>query len=105
MLPPDTTRTLATRLYDARKSRTQLRHFSSEHPGMTVEDGYAIQREWVKLEIADGRAIRGRKIGLTSRAMQQSSQITERLTGVHVRSSSNRSPTYSWTCFQTAGWS
>ena len=44
---------------------------------MTVEDGYAIQREWVKLEIADGRAIRGRKIGLTSRAMQQSSQITE----------------------------
>ena len=77
MLPPDTTRTLAKRLYDARKSRTQLRHFSSEHPGMTIEDGYAIQREWVKLEIADGRAIRGRKIGLTSRAMQQSSQITE----------------------------
>ena len=45
---------LAKRLYDARKSRTQLRHFSKEHPGMTIEDGYAIQREWVKLEIADG---------------------------------------------------
>ena len=44
---------------------------------MTIEDGYAIQREWVKLEIADGRIIRGRKIGLTSRAMQQASQITE----------------------------
>lgn len=77
MLSPEITRTLAKRLYDARKSRTQLRHFSKEHLGMTVEDGYAIQREWVKLEVADGRAIRGRKIGLTSRAMQQSSQITE----------------------------
>jgi 2-oxo-hept-3-ene-1,7-dioate hydratase len=44
---------------------------------MTVADGYAIQREWVKLELADGRRIRGRKIGLTSRAMQQSSQIDE----------------------------
>jgi 2-oxo-hept-3-ene-1,7-dioate hydratase len=44
---------------------------------MTIEDGYAIQREWVKLEIADGRSMRGRKIGLTSRAMQQASQIDE----------------------------
>ena len=44
---------------------------------MTIDDGYAIQREWVKLELADGRSIRGRKIGLTSRAMQQASQITE----------------------------
>lgn len=77
MLPEQTTRNLARRLYDARKSRIQLRHFSREHPAMTIDDGYAIQREWVKLEIADGRLIRGRKIGLTSRAMQQSSQITE----------------------------
>jgi 2-oxo-hept-3-ene-1,7-dioate hydratase len=44
---------------------------------MTIDDGYAIQREWVKLEQADGRVIKGRKIGLTSRAMQHASQITE----------------------------
>ena len=44
---------------------------------MTIEDGYAIQSEWVRMEIADGRSIKGRKIGLTSRAMQQASQITE----------------------------
>ena len=44
---------------------------------MTIEDGYAIQREWVRLELADGHTIKGRKIGLTSRAMQQASQITE----------------------------
>jgi 2-oxo-hept-3-ene-1,7-dioate hydratase len=77
MLSPDLIQKLARQLYEARKSRTPLRHFSKGNPGMTIADGYAIQREWVKLEIADGRRILGRKIGLTSRAMQMSSQITE----------------------------
>src|ERR1700724_4729200 len=77
MLPNETIRALARRLYEARKSRAQLRHFPREYPAMTVQDGYAIQSEWVKLEQADGRSIRGRKIGLTSRAMQMASQITE----------------------------
>jgi 2-oxo-hept-3-ene-1,7-dioate hydratase len=77
MLPPATITELARKLYEARQTRTQLRHFSRDYPQMSVEDGYAIQRAWVKLELADGHAIRGRKIGLTSRAMQQTSQITE----------------------------
>jgi len=76
-LDPHTIDALARQLYDARRSRTQLRHFSKQHPGMTVADGYAIQRAWVALERADGRSIKGRKIGLTSRAMQQASQIDE----------------------------
>jgi 2-oxo-hept-3-ene-1,7-dioate hydratase len=77
MLSQDTMESLARQLYEARKTRTQLRHFSQQFPAMTIDDGYAIQREWVKLELADGRTIKGRKIGLTSRAMQLSSQITE----------------------------
>ena len=77
MLPAATIADLARQLYEARKARTQLRHFSKAHPTMTVADGYAIQRAWVGLELADGRTIRGRKIGLTSRAMQVSSQIDE----------------------------
>jgi 2-oxo-hept-3-ene-1,7-dioate hydratase len=77
MLDPDTIQALARELYDARKSRVPLRHFSKRHPTMTIDDGYAIQRAWVQLELADGRRIKGRKIGLTSRAMQQASQITE----------------------------
>jgi len=77
MLPKETIAALARRLYEARSSRTQVRHFSKEQPGMTVQDGYAIQTEWVKLELADGHRICGRKIGLTSRAMQMASQITE----------------------------
>jgi 2-oxo-hept-3-ene-1,7-dioate hydratase len=77
MLPPAVVVELAHKLYQARKHRTQLRHFSKDYPQMTIEDGYAIQREWVKLELADGHSIKGRKIGLTSRAMQQASQIDE----------------------------
>jgi len=77
MLSKETIVTLAKRLYEARSSRIQLRHFSMEQPGMTVRDGYAVQTEWVKLELADGHRICGRKIGLTSRAMQMASQITE----------------------------
>lgn len=77
MLTPDIVALLAQELYDARKNRQQVRHFSQRYPEMTIEDGYAIQRAWVQLELADGRTVKGRKIGLTSRAMQQASQITE----------------------------
>src|SRR5258706_6339615 len=77
MLSKSVIENLARELYDARKSRTPLRHFSKRFREMTIEDGYAIQRAWVALEIADGRTIKGRKIGLTSRAMQLSSQIDE----------------------------
>ena len=58
MLPASTISALARQLYEARKTRTQLRHFSKRIPEMTVEDGYAIQREWVRLELADGRTVR-----------------------------------------------
>ena len=77
MLAADIIEGLAQRLYDARKRRVQLRHFSREFPDMTIDDGYSVQRAWVKLELAAGRHIKGRKIGLTSRAMQQAVSITE----------------------------
>jgi 2-oxo-hept-3-ene-1,7-dioate hydratase len=68
---------LAPELDASEKSRVQVEHFSKRFPGMTVEDGYAISRAWVKMKIAQGRTVRGHKIGLTSRAMQQASQIDE----------------------------
>src|SRR5207253_4536766 len=77
MLDDATIVALAAELHDAQTRRVQLRHFSRRHPGMTIDDGYAIQRAWLKLRLAEGRVVRGRKIGLTSRAMQQSSQIDE----------------------------
>ena len=77
MLNQDTINTLALELQQARKTRTAVRHFSQRFPEMTIDDGYAVQRAWVALELAAGRSIKGRKIGLTSRAMQLSSQIDE----------------------------
>ena len=68
---------LAGRLYEAERSRTQIGQFSLEHPSMTLEDGYAVSRAWVRRKIAEGRRVIGHKIGLTSRAMQRSSNVAE----------------------------
>ncbi|QNK31917.1 2-oxo-hepta-3-ene-1,7-dioic acid hydratase [Serratia sp. JUb9] len=65
------------RLHQAEQNREQIRALSIDHPEITIEDAYAIQRQWVELKIAEGRTLKGHKIGLTSRAMQVSSQITE----------------------------
>lgn len=77
MLSAATIVELASRLHEARRTRVQLRHFSLAYPDMTIDDGYAIQQAWLRLMLAEGRVARGRKIGLTSRAMQQASQIGE----------------------------
>jgi 2-oxo-hept-3-ene-1,7-dioate hydratase len=77
MFNADTVRTLAAELHESEKSRAQVEHFSRRYPEMTIEDGYAVSRAWVQLKIAEGRRVRGHKIGLTSRAMQQASQISE----------------------------
>ncbi len=74
---PELIHQLATELNQSEKLRVQVEHFSKRFPGMTVEDGYAVSRAWVKMKLAEGRVARGHKIGLTSRAMQQASQITE----------------------------
>ncbi len=76
-LSRDTLASLAAELEASERSRTQVLHFSRRFPEMTVEDGYAIQREWMRIKLAAGRRPVGHKIGLTSRAMQQASQITE----------------------------
>jgi 2-oxo-hept-3-ene-1,7-dioate hydratase len=67
----------ARRLDQAEKSRQPIRQLSLEHPGMTVADAYQVQRAWVGLKLKAGCRVVGHKIGLTSRAMQQSSQIDE----------------------------
>lgn len=77
MLTPEIHASLAAELRHAERTRVQVEQFSLRHPSMTFEDAYAIQREWMKLELAAGRRVVGHKIGLTSRAMQQASQITE----------------------------
>lgn len=68
---------LARELDQSERTRVQVEQFSRRYPAMTIADSYAIQREWVRLQRDAGRQVVGHKIGLTSRAMQLSSQITE----------------------------
>ena len=77
MFSPELIAQLAAELQQSQRIRTPVEHFSKRHPGMTVEDGYRIGRAWVDLQKAEGRQVIGHKIGLTSRAMQISSQIDE----------------------------
>lgn len=72
-----TVTTLAQELDKAQVQRQAVRHFSQRFAGMTIEDGYRINRAWMQLKRAQGEQVIGHKIGLTSRAMQISSQIDE----------------------------
>ena len=76
-LSAETITQLAHELNVAEKSRVQVEQFSKRFPEMTVADGYAIQKTWVAIKCAEGCKIVGHKIGLTSRAMQLASQISE----------------------------
>ncbi len=68
---------LAQELEHAEQSRIQHEHFSKRYPAMTMQDGYRINRAWAALKRANGHQVIGHKIGLTSRAMQISSNIDE----------------------------
>src|SRR5438132_13033491 len=67
----------AARLDEAERTRRQIGQLSLQYPSITIEDAYAIQKSWVAGKIAAGRRMIGHKIGLTSKAMQSASQISE----------------------------
>jgi 2-oxo-hept-3-ene-1,7-dioate hydratase len=77
MLSSEVHTALARELDDAERRRMPIEQFSKRFPGMSIDDSYAIQREWRRLQLDAGRKPIGHKIGLTSRAMQIASQITE----------------------------
>ena len=62
-------------LFAAERDRTQTRLISAAHPGMDMDDAYAVQAAFVRRKLAAGGAIRGWKIGLTSKAMQYALNI------------------------------
>ncbi|WP_409330852.1 2-oxo-hept-4-ene-1,7-dioate hydratase [Trujillonella humicola] len=65
------------RLDEAERTRVPIRQLSLQYPDMTIEDAYAVQHAWVRSKVAAGRTVVGRKIGLTSRVMQQALSISE----------------------------
>ena len=77
MLTTEQIRAAALALEMADRERRQIRPISMDHPGMSMEDAYAIQAAWMQIRLESGQHIRGRKIGLTSRAMQAAMKIDE----------------------------
>ena len=77
MLDDDAVSDAARRLLAAERVREPIRQLSLQFPDMTVEDAYRVQRALVALKVAEGRTVKARKIGLTSRAMQQATSIGE----------------------------
>ncbi len=77
MLSPDIIARLAQSLENAERTREPIGIFSHAHPDITIEDAYAIQREWMRIKTAAGRKMVGHKIGLTSKAMQDAVGINE----------------------------
>jgi 2-oxo-hept-3-ene-1,7-dioate hydratase len=61
----------------AARERKQAVQLSKTWPDITMEDAYAISTEVAKRRIAAGARLIGHKVGLTSKAMQRSSQIDE----------------------------
>ncbi|MDX2376919.1 2-oxo-hepta-3-ene-1,7-dioic acid hydratase [Microbacterium sp. LRZ72] len=77
MLNPEAIAAIADELAEADRTRSVIPRITARHPNATVEDSYAIQGVWRDKNIAAGRRLVGRKIGLTSKAMQQATGITE----------------------------
>lgn len=64
-------------LLQAERDRKQIQQLSTTWPDIGFEDAYAIQSLVQRKKMAEGRKLIGHKVGLTSKAMQRSSQIDE----------------------------
>ena len=69
MTPRDHARAAAD-LLEAERTQRQAGLLSLRHPGMTMDDAYAVQAAIHRAKLEAGRRVIGWKIGLTSKAMQ-----------------------------------
>jgi 2-oxo-hept-3-ene-1,7-dioate hydratase len=77
MLDDATIARIADELVEAGSTRTPVKRLTARYPEMTVEDSYRVQNLWRQRCEAAGRRLAGRKIGLTSKAMQYATGISE----------------------------
>jgi len=64
-------------LLQAERERKPIQQLSTLWPDLDFDDAYAVQGLVQGQKIRNGRRLIGHKVGLTSKAMQRSSQITE----------------------------
>jgi 2-keto-4-pentenoate hydratase len=67
----------AEALHVAETQRMPIRRLTDRFPTMTVEDSYQIQLLNVARRVRNGAVVRGHKVGLSSRAMQQMMKVDE----------------------------
>jgi len=60
----------ARRLYDALRARQTILPLIADDPQLTIDDAYAISLSTLALRTADGERVVGKKIGVTSKAVQ-----------------------------------
>jgi 2-oxo-3-hexenedioate decarboxylase/2-keto-4-pentenoate hydratase len=73
----DVRQAAADLLVDAAARRKPIPPLSSTFPGLGLDDAYAVQRLVVESRVEQGRRVRGHKVGLTSRAMQEMLGVDE----------------------------
>ncbi len=77
MLEPQHIEAIADELLQADQNRSTVPLLTARNPGMTIDDAYAVQALWARRRTEQGHRVVGHKIGLTSRAMQAATGITE----------------------------
>ena len=77
MLTPAIRQQAAEQLFNADTQGHLIPQLSKSYEGIELEDAYAIQDLWLKMRMDRGARLIGRKIGLTSRAMQMASNFNE----------------------------
>lgn len=65
-----TIKNLADELWHAELTRSPMPPITDLHPNLTVDEAYAIQTHNIDRRVAASGVVRGRKIGMTSRASQ-----------------------------------
>jgi 2-keto-4-pentenoate hydratase len=77
MLDSATRSQIVEQIIGAYQSRKSLPLLTKDYPTIEVDDAYAIQQAFISHRLEQGRSVRGYKVGLTSKAMQDMSGSTE----------------------------
>ncbi len=77
MLSTDVHQEIAKKIFQCFKDHSQIPLLNTSYPELEVEDSYRIQEHVVAAFQAEGRSIKGYKIGLTSKAMQEMAGSSE----------------------------
>jgi len=77
MLTEEQRRQGAEQILRAERDKKPVQQLSKTFPEMEIADAYRVQDIWAEGRIANGARVVGHKIGLTSRAMQMASKMTE----------------------------